>query len=42
MGANVAMQSQSVAMETVFGSHFVLRSNNVNRSGGGTRWPGRS
>lgn len=48
VGANVwvtesaAMQSQSVAMETVIESHYVLRSNSANRSGGGTRWPGRS
>lgn len=48
VGANVwvtesaAMQSQSVAMETVIGSHYVLRSNSANRSGGGTRRPGRS
>lgn len=36
------MQGQSVAMETVIGSHYVLRSNNVNWSGGGTWRPGRS
>lgn len=36
------MQSQAVAMETVIGSHYVLRSNNVNRSGGGTWRAGRS
>lgn len=37
-----AMQSQTVAMETVIGSHYVFRSNNVNRSGGGTWRAGRS